>query len=131
MKQSDTFFKTSSKNIEVSYSQWKSYFSQGYFIIYFYVCVQELFSVLVENFPRLENFICYGIFRISVSHRVQTHFLKVPCVISQSSSQLGQIFKSESLYKHIYFEWNNSNYKKNKRFIILMLKNTCVMRNRV
>ena len=58
----DTLFKPKRKNKRDSYTQYKSSFSLTYFIIYFYVFVQELFSFRGK-------FMCYGLFRVSASHR--------------------------------------------------------------
>ena len=65
---------------------------------------------------------CYSLFRILVSHQHWNLVLIVPCITSRIPYPLGYgAVKPWRVYMHIYFRWNNSNYKKNKRLIILML----------
>ena len=81
----------------------------------------------VESFLRRENFICYHIFRILVSHRVQTHCLIAKCVVERMSHPLGySVVRPTCIYEHIYFHDTMFTITKNKRLIILMQKNTCV-----
>ena len=86
----DTLFKAKRKNKRISYTNSKFY-------------------------------IGYDVFRILTSYQIWTHVLIVLCVWTRMSYPIGyKAVESSSVYKHIYFRWNNANYKKNKKLIILM-----------
>ena len=90
-------------------------------LYYLFLCLcARNFSHFMEK-PWCGKFMCYGLFRLSACHRVWTHVLIVPCVVSHKSYPLDcSATKLWSIYRDIYFGWNNASYKKNKRLIILM-----------
>ena len=80
----DTLFKAKRKNKRISYTNSKFY-------------------------------IGYDVFRILTSYQIWTHVLIVLCVWTRMSYPIGyKAVESSSVYKHIYFRWDNANYKKKK-----------------
>ena len=55
MEQPVTFFRLKCKGKTISYTQSKSQFDLFYFMIYFYVCVEERFSTLLPDQQPSEN----------------------------------------------------------------------------